>query len=84
MSVTTVIQSDTIHAFHHAPQILLEATDLADQKKMPVLLPDMFVSFLAQKYTVNPHYATIKAESEAWMEKFVRPIQLHSYNLPSS
>lgn len=76
MSVTNLIQLDTAHAAHHAPQTLLETTKFADQEKMPVLLPDMFVSFLAQKPRVNPHYATIKAESEAWMERFVSPIQL--------
>ena len=77
MSVTNLIQLDTSHVAHHAPQPLLETTKYADQEMMPVLLPDMFVSFLAQKPRVNPHYATIKTESEAWMERFVSPIQLH-------
>ena len=39
-----------------------------------VLLPDMFVSFLARKPRINPHYATVKAESEAWMVRSVSPI----------
>ena len=82
MSVTNLVGLDKAHAPQHSPQTLMETTSFADQETMPVLLPDMFVSFLAQKPRVNPHYATIKAESEAWMERFVSPIELHqSYPL---
>lgn len=38
---------------------------------IPVMLPDMFVSFLAQEPKVNPHYERVKAESEAWLNKLV-------------
>ncbi|KAI9876454.1 MAG: hypothetical protein M1830_006473 [Pleopsidium flavum] len=34
-----------------------------------VTIPDLFVSFVAQKPQLNPHYERIKAESEAWMVK---------------
>ncbi|KAI4226296.1 MAG: hypothetical protein L6R36_003287 [Xanthoria steineri] len=30
-------------------------------------MPDMFVSFLAQEYQINPHYETVKAEADTWM-----------------
>lgn len=33
----------------------------------PVVIPDLFVSFVAQKPQLNPHYERTKAESEAWM-----------------
>lgn len=32
-----------------------------------VTMPDMFVSFLAQEYQINPHYETVKAEADTWM-----------------
>ena len=45
----------------------LDPEDGADQGKIPVLLPDMFVSFLARKPKINPHHVTVKAESETWL-----------------
>lgn len=44
----------------------------APQIRIPVLLPDMFVSFLAQKPRVNFHYEKVKKESEAWINKYAR------------
>lgn len=32
-----------------------------------VRMPDMFVSFLARKPQINPHYDRVKGESEAWI-----------------
>ncbi|KAI4189220.1 MAG: hypothetical protein L6R41_001600 [Letrouitia leprolyta] len=32
-----------------------------------VTMPDMFVSFLARKPQINPHYDRVKGESEAWI-----------------
>ncbi|KAL8685420.1 MAG: hypothetical protein Q9224_005822, partial [Gallowayella concinna] len=32
-----------------------------------VMLPDMFVSFLAQEPQINPNYDKVKEESEAWI-----------------
>ncbi|KAL9608737.1 MAG: hypothetical protein Q9167_006455 [Letrouitia subvulpina] len=45
----------------------------AFQVRIPVLLPDMFVSFLAQKPRVNPHYERVRKESEDWINRFYRP-----------
>ena len=42
------------------------------QVRIPVILPDMFVSFLSQKPSVNPHYEKVKRESEAWINRSVR------------
>ena len=32
-----------------------------------VVLPEMFVLFLAQTPRVNPHYENIRQESESWL-----------------
>ena len=32
-----------------------------------VMMPDMFVSFLAQEPQINPNYEKVKGESEAWI-----------------
>jgi hypothetical protein len=36
-----------------------------------VVLPEMFLLFLAQTPRVNPHYEDIRRESEAWLLKYV-------------
>ena len=36
-----------------------------------VVLPEMFLFFLAQSPRVNPHYEDIRRESEAWLLKSV-------------
>ena len=36
-----------------------------------IVLPDMFLLFLAQSPRVNPHYEDIGRESEAWLLKSV-------------
>ncbi|PLB43914.1 terpene synthase metal binding domain protein [Aspergillus steynii IBT 23096] len=36
---------------------------------MPVILPDMFVSFLASPPEINPHYDTIRTQSETWLSR---------------
>ena len=40
--------------------------------RIPVLLPEMFVSFLAREPTVNPNYERVKADSEAWLIGLVK------------
>ena len=40
-------------------------------EKIEVTIPDMFVSFMARKAVVNPHYEQVKAESEAWIAKYI-------------
>ncbi|MCJ1426676.1 hypothetical protein MMC29_004579 [Sticta canariensis] len=59
------------HDFLHVP---VGATHESNQHKnnqheIPVLLPDMFVSFLSRKPQLNPHYESIRAESEAWISE---------------
>ncbi|KAK5999191.1 (+)-eremophilene synthase [Cladobotryum mycophilum] len=39
-------------------------------KRITVLLPDMFQSFLKQAPAVNPHYQSVKVESEDWLNSF--------------
>lgn len=61
------------HDFPHFP---VEATHESNQHKnnqheIPVLLPDLFVSFLSRKPQLNPHYESIRAESEAWISESV-------------
>ena len=58
----------------------LDLEDGADQGKIPVLLPDMFVSFLARKPRINPHHVTVKAESEAWLVRSVYPVTNIGWN----
>ena len=36
-----------------------------------VVLPEMFLLFLAQTPRVNPHYEIIRQESEAWLSESV-------------
>lgn len=36
-----------------------------------VVLPEMFLLFLAQSPRMNPHYEDIRRESEAWLLKYV-------------
>ena len=36
-----------------------------------VVLPEMFLLFLAQSPCVNPHYDDTRWESEAWLSKSV-------------
>lgn len=39
--------------------------------KVSVTIPDMFVLFLSGPPRVNPNYARVKAESEAWFAEYV-------------
>lgn len=41
------------------------------QREIPVILPDLFVSFLSRKPQLNPHYEIVRAESEAWISEYV-------------
>lgn len=41
------------------------------QKADQLTLPDFFVSFCAQKPSLNPYYKQVKDESEAWISKSV-------------
>ena len=36
-----------------------------------IILPEMFLFFLAQPPRVNPHYETTRQESEAWLSESV-------------
>jgi hypothetical protein len=42
-----------------------------EPERIEVLIPDMFQSFLKQPPRVNPHYETVKLESEKWINEFV-------------
>jgi hypothetical protein len=44
-------------------------TDLNHGKRVDVYLPDMFVLFLSERPRVNPHYETVRRESEAWLSR---------------
>jgi hypothetical protein len=36
-----------------------------------VIIPDLFVSFVAQRPKPNPHYEEVKKQSEEWMKRYV-------------
>lgn len=60
------------------PHVLVEATQNQTEQKsgrqeIPVILPDLFVSFLSRKPQLNPHYERVRAESEAWFSQSVNP-----------
>ena len=68
---------------HDSPYLPVEATDDSNQHKnnqheILVLLPDLFVSFLSRKPQLNPHYESIRAESEAWISESVIKLVLLS------
>ena len=53
------------------------ASEISCTKKTPrqselkkVVIPDLFVSFVAQRPNPNPYYEVIKKESEAWMKQY--------------
>lgn len=71
MSATTVVKENISPAVLVPAQDTLKHKKDAAQARIPVLLPDMFVSFLAQRPRVNPHYERVRMESEAWINKFV-------------
>lgn len=50
--------------------IALEASSTEiEQMETTVLLPDLFISFCSRAPKINPFYAEVKAESEAWFAK---------------
>lgn len=54
-------------------QIANPKAGLGPLEKIKITIPDMFVSFMAQKPVVNPHYEQVKAESEAWIAEYIFP-----------
>ena len=72
MSSMTTIDCKTLPDVHLPNQDTPKHEQNAPQVRIPVLLPDMFVSFLAQNPRVNPHYEKVKEESEAWINKYAR------------
>ncbi|KAG8528296.1 uncharacterized protein KY384_007213 [Bacidia gigantensis] len=54
---------------HQISENIDEKQQNASPARIPVLLPDMFVSFLSQKPKVNPHYAKVKKEAEVWINR---------------
>ena len=69
ISTTTFIQSKTSTSTNPSIKFMAECKHSMAKSRIPVLLPDMFVLFLAQKPRVNPHYETVKTESEAWINR---------------
>ena len=41
--------------------------DVLNPERIEVIIPDMFVSFMAMTPKVNPHYEQARAESEKWI-----------------
>ncbi len=72
VTVMTVNQKSPDSAVHPFGQESLRYKQNVTPSRIPVLLPDMFVSFLAQKPRVNPHYEKVKKESEVWINRSVR------------
>lgn len=81
MSATVMLEGST------NPTVLLPIANASKQEenaingKIPILLPDMFVSFMAQKPRVNPHYASVRKESETWINGLVFRSSLSAFKL---
>ena len=69
MSTVTAIGRNTVEAVHSLTQDTSEHEQNAPPVRIPVLLPDMFVSFMAREPRVNPHYEKVREESEAWINR---------------
>lgn len=73
MSTTIVVDEQPPRAIPASITLAPMHKEDAFQDRIPVLLPDMFVSFLAQKPRVNPHYERVRKESEEWINRFDPP-----------
>lgn len=51
------------------PAVLVSETDPNNAKRVNVYLPDMFILFLSEPPRVNPHYETVRRESETWLSR---------------
>ena len=69
MSTVTALESTPVTAMHSMTQDTPKHEQNAPPVRIPVLLPDMFVSFMARKPRVNPHYEKVREESEAWINR---------------
>ena len=71
-ATNTLTQNSSSQVIHLAANTeCSKVKEEAVPARLPVLLPDMFASFLAQKPRVNPHYQRIKMESEKWINEYV-------------
>jgi hypothetical protein len=69
LSTRKVVQSENQAVTR---QQTITATDRTlDERKIDVVLPDMFRLFLSEPPRVNPKYDLVKSESEAWFSGFV-------------
>ena len=73
MSTISMIQEKMLTV---SVQEVLEPKENTVPARIPVLLPDMFVSFLAQTPKVNPLYERVKGESEAWLNESVSHVAM--------
>lgn len=73
MSTTAMVEQQSPRAIPNSVDLAPMHKEDAFQARIPVLLPDMFVSFLAQKPRVNPHYERLRKESEEWINRFDPP-----------
>lgn len=76
---TALVYGPLDNHFSDVPQNRNEPNN--DQKEIPVILPDLFVSFLSRTPQLNPNYERVRAESEAWISKSVHP--LYGLSVPS-
>lgn len=61
---SSFLEIQTLHTF---PFFIITIIMTAAATCSQVTMPDMFVSFLAQEYQINPYYETVKAEADTWM-----------------
>ena len=61
---SSLLEIQTLHTF---PFFIITIIMTAAATCSQVTMPDMFVSFLAQEYQINPYYETVKAEADTWM-----------------
>lgn len=45
----------------------------AERSYTQVRLPDLFILFLSEPPAINPHYADVRGESEAWVAQSGSP-----------
>ena len=45
------------------------STSVPPREAEKIFIPDLFVSFVSQKPTLNPYYEVVKQEYESWMKQ---------------
>ena len=60
------------------PSSLKHQRGIESPKPQKVIIPDLFVSFVAQRPKPNPYYEKVKRDSEEWMMGYVETLVTYS------